>query len=382
MTRASAPVVAPRRSHSGGLPPSYLIVLSSSCQLYSGTGTALFDWIRYARDAFEFTILIDVYDAHNFGIAQRFSAENNVCLLPSAPLPQIGCPDWGVADVGLVLRSRRWDYIECVSWANTATNLEVLSHRPPGSILLFTPHTQPFETLIGSDRYQSVAPVFERMLRESDAIFVDSRGELESHTKCTDLKARTLHVPLGVNEEVFRYAPSVPRNQILCLGDFAEPRKRLDLVLAAFARCRQADSTLELAMAGNLSREVRVPRELAKGLRRYGYVALDELVTLYRESKVLLQLSDFEAFGLPIAEALCCGTPVVIPDQPTLRDVFRDLPGVWFVEQDAFEDVASAVSGIPIDPAERRDIAARAADRFSFARTYARKLDLVRNLRG
>jgi hypothetical protein len=72
-----------------GFRPTYLVVLSSSCQLYSGTGTALFDWIRYARDAFDFSMLIDVGDARNFRLAREFCARQDVRLIPSPPLPAL-----------------------------------------------------------------------------------------------------------------------------------------------------------------------------------------------------------------------------------------------------------------------------------------------------
>lgn len=362
--------------------PSYLVVLSSSCQLYSGTGTALFDWMRYAREAFDFSLLIDVGDARNFGIARRFCEREGVRLYPSPPLPQPGCPDFGVADVGDVLRSRPWRFVECVSWANSATNLAVLENRPPGAVLLFTPHTQPLDTLTGFELQHSVEPVLARMFRESDAVFVDSRSELDDRPDAAAVAPRAHHVRLGVDDAVFHHAAVEPRHQIVCLGDFAEPRKRLDLVYAAFRRCLQADPGLTLAIAGNRSLDLDAPADLDARVARHGYVELPAVVRLLRESEALLQLSDFEAFGLPIAEALCCGTPVIIPDQPIGRDVFDGLPGVTFVDRERPGEVARALRDGPPAPERRAEIARCAGERFSFAATYGRKLRIVRDLGG
>jgi glycosyltransferase involved in cell wall biosynthesis len=361
--------------------PTYLIVLSSTSQLYSGIGTTLFDWIRYAQHAFEFTMLIDVGDARNFEIARRFCRRHRIRLLPSPPLQQVGCPDFGVADVGLVLQSGNWDYIECISWANAATNLAVLAHKPDASTLLFTPHTQPLSTLRSSEQLPSVMPVFEEMLRRSDAIFIDSRDELKPYERTVGSSDREHHIYLGVNDEVFGYAPVEPRNQILCLGDFAEQRKRTDLMLDAFARCLKDEPGLTLALVGNRSLEVDLPVAVAGSVRRHGYVEQPTLVRLYRESRILLHLSDFEAFGLPIAEALCCGTPVVITDREPVRSIFGDLPGVHLVGHDMLAGVASALRRAPTDPAGRRSIAERAHERFAPASTYGRKLQVVKALR-
>jgi glycosyltransferase involved in cell wall biosynthesis len=45
------------------------------------------------------------------------------------------------------------------------------------------------------------------------------------------------------------------------------------------------------------------------------------LAAVYRRASVLLQPSEREGFGLPIVEALACGTPVVASDLPALREV-------------------------------------------------------------
>ena len=45
------------------------------------------------------------------------------------------------------------------------------------------------------------------------------------------------------------------------------------------------------------------------------------LAAVYRRAAVVLQPSDREGFGLPVAEAMACGTPVVASDLPPLREV-------------------------------------------------------------
>src|SRR4029078_4676923 len=70
-------------------------------------------------------------------------------------------------------------------------------------------------------------------------------------------------------------------------------------------------------------------RELAAELRRRGadvrgVVTKPELAELYRRAAAVLLLSRYEGFGIPVLEAMASGTPVVLSDDPALREVAGD----------------------------------------------------------
>lgn len=361
--------------------PAVLVAVSSSCQLYSGTGTALFDWMRFARGALDFSLMVDSGDWANFAIANRVCREDGFGFLPSAPERMPGCPDFGQADAARVLRSRRWDYVECVSWANAATNLQVLANRPHGSHLIFTPHTQPLWTLPHPHRFFMTQNVFHTMLRTSDLVFTDTPKELAHIPPALMDPGRTAFLPLGVDTARFHPGSASRARRLLTVFDFREHRKRPDLMVQAFTALAEADPTLELAMAGKGSAEFPLPAGLEARVSRLGYLSDEALVEQYRSAGAFMLLSDFEAFGLPIVEALCCGTPVVTTRQEHTADIFGDLPGVVLVDNADAGAVRDAVLALLDAPPARAEIVAEAAERFGHQQTYARKLARVLALR-
>ena len=49
------------------------------------------------------------------------------------------------------------------------------------------------------------------------------------------------------------------------------------------------------------------------------------LAALYRRAALVLQPSEAEGFGLPMAEAMACGAPLLVSDLPVLREVCGDV---------------------------------------------------------
>ncbi len=110
-----------------------------------------------------------------------------------------------------------------------------------------------------------------------------------------------------------RYA--LPERYLIWVGGLRtpDPRKRV----AALARTPR---TLPLVLVGDPGRWAR---ELP-GVTLTGEVSDDELAALYTGAHALVFPSDDEGFGLPLIEALACGTPVVACDLPAVREVVGD----------------------------------------------------------
>ena len=72
-------------------------------------------------------------------------------------------------------------------------------------------------------------------------------------------------------------------------------------------------------------KDAELAAELARrGADVRGYVPKEELVRLYQSAACLVFPSRYEGFGLPVVEAMACGTPVVAAPEPALREVAGD----------------------------------------------------------
>ncbi len=102
-------------------------------------------------------------------------------------------------------------------------------------------------------------------------------------------------------------------------------RKRIDALLAVCAALVPRVPDLHLVRVGGpfTGRQQRMIHEfgLADRISVVGFLDERTLAAMYRRATLVLQPSEREGFGLPLLEAMACGTPVVASDLPVLREV-------------------------------------------------------------
>lgn len=137
---------------------------------------------------------------------------------------------------------------------------------------------------------------------------------------------RLVHAPYGVATEYVprRNESEIPGPYLLHVGSCI-PRKRVDLLLDVFARVRESKPDLRLVHIGGAFADEHERQIDALGLREVTTSLLgltrERIAAIYGDASLVLLPSDAEGFGLPVIEALACGTPVVASDIPVLREV-------------------------------------------------------------
>jgi glycosyltransferase involved in cell wall biosynthesis len=322
-----------------------LCVVSSSNQLYSGIGRALFELTRRLADRIEYEFAIDGTYAQNVSLLTDFCEQHGFLLHVGRGAAVPDTLDALNLDLPALLSERRWDAVESLCWANTATNdamLGELGETP----LCYTPHHQPLWTVpMSAEQALRIESVHHRMLERADLVLCDSPWErLHLQDRVRNL-GNCLFLPLGCHFDAFRPGVLERKEQLLFVGDLAEPRKRFDRVLAVFAMLRQRRPNLKLMVVGNRSERVRdhIPGFLRPACELLGYVSEAELQQAYAESQGLFLLSEFEAFGIPILEALVCGTPVFLTDIDATRSLFGRFRGAHFCPGDDLEGTFAIV---------------------------------------
>jgi len=122
--------------------------------------------------------------------------------------------------------------------------------------------------------------------------------------------------PLAPDPE---FRPADEHDSFLLFVSAIEPRKQpLAAIDAANAVGRK------LVVVGPPKDEALAAELRRRGAEVRGYVPKDELVRLYQSAAALLFPSRYEGFGLPVVEAMACGTPVVAAPEPALQEVAGD----------------------------------------------------------
>jgi alpha-1,3-rhamnosyl/mannosyltransferase len=167
-------------------------------------------------------------------------------------------------------------------------------------------------------------PKYANAARTCDRVFVNSRFTAGEVVELLGVADERIVVAYPGIDPLFR--PDGERAELS--GPYVlavatrEPRKNLPALLDAFALLKRREPGLTLALAGLAGWEER-PLE-AESVRLLGYVPDEELARLYRGASAFAYPSRFEGFGIPVVEALACGTSAVVSSHRSLDEACGD----------------------------------------------------------
>jgi glycosyltransferase involved in cell wall biosynthesis len=239
----------------------------------------------------------------------------------------------------------------------------------------------------------------ERTLASAMRVIVPSRSTRDDVVQLYGVDPHRIDVvPLGVDTSVFR-----PREQedvravrrrygidgpyVLFLG--LDGRKNLPALIDAFVRLSPATRpALVLAGAPPWDPHGRdtvaetlapVPADARAAIKVTGYVSESDAATLLAGAELLAYPSLYEGFGLPVLEAMACGTPVLASNVAALPEL-ADGAAV-FVDPNDPDGIAAGFESLVRDGSLRERLRAAGLERaraFDWDTTARRTADVLR----
>jgi glycosyltransferase involved in cell wall biosynthesis len=232
---------------------------------------------------------------------------------------------------------------------------------------------------------------FKSMIRLSakraSAIIADSQSTRRDILRVVPIAPQKITaVPLGVSDvfkpvsdpgavEEFRRRYQLPPQIILCVGEL-QARKNLPTLIRAYGRLVQQGLTHSLVIAG---RKGWLYEELFQAVQTLnmsdrviftGYVLEQDLPLLYNVADVFVYPSVYEGFGLPVLEAMACGTPVVTSNASSMPEITGEA-GV-LVDPNDVNSMAEAIRRVVVDREFHAELECNGLERakmFSWERT-------------
>ncbi len=185
--------------------------------------------------------------------------------------------------------------------------------------------------------------------------------------------------------EAVRRKYALPETFVLYLGS-NKPHKNLVSLIEAISHITHYASRFTLVVAGAWDPRYPEARQLAEArgvenVRWLGPVPEADLPALYSGAIALVFPSLYEGFGLPVLEAMACGTPVACSSTSSLPEVVGDA-ALTFPPTDP-RAIAEALARLLQDADLRADLRERGlqqAARFSWKRTAEETLALYRHI--
>lgn len=190
-----------------------------------------------------------------------------------------------------------------------------------------------------SDQYvrwrKALIPVLAKRAKAILTVSEFSKGIILEHTGVEPAKVKAVHN--GVNREHFFPAPAasiqsvykkfgLEKDYILTLGSL-DPRKNLGRILTAWELLQKEQLAFDydLVIAGghseNFRQQLTPDHKVSHNIKYLGYVEDEYLAPLYSGASGFVYPSLFEGFGLPVLEAMSCGTPVVTSSTGALKEI-------------------------------------------------------------
>lgn len=248
--------------------------------------------------------------------------------------------DWEQVKLKKAVRSNKIDLLHCT--ANTAP----LSVNVP---LIVTLHDIIYLEKVDfkGTAYQNLGNLYRRYIvpkiaKKAELLITVSefeRANIIDHLKLPEERVTVLYNGVSPKfnnqystEEInaFRSMYNLPENYIMFLGNTAPKKNTPNVIKAYVDYCLSDRETIPLVLLDYKKELVeKLLQELKQGsiIDKFifpGYIPYHQIPLMYKAATLFLYPSLRESFGLPILEAMACGTPVITSNTSSMPEVSGD----------------------------------------------------------
>jgi glycosyltransferase involved in cell wall biosynthesis len=151
----------------------------------------------------------------------------------------------------------------------------------------------------------------------------------------------------------------LPENYMLSVGSI-EPRKNFEAIIKAIAQI-PASQRIHLVIVGN--GKLKHKKNLLKLIHALGLenivhlksdISNEQIIEVYKRAEFLIYPSHYEGHGLPITEALLCGTAVISSETSSMKEAGG--PDCIYIDPNNTDSIASAIITLLEDSELRKSI--------------------------
>jgi|YNPNPStandDraft_1061719.scaffolds.fasta_scaffold11795_1 glycosyltransferase involved in cell wall biosynthesis len=231
-------------------------------------------------------------------------------------------------------------------------------------------------------RWYSFVPMQARVSRRLSRIITvseTSKKDISSAFRIPPERFRV--VPNGIDTEVFRPLPDIQRepNRLIVTNSADMPLKGMRFLLEAVAALA-ARRPVRLTVIGTPKKDGEIEKlvrdlNLGEIVTFTGRIEEREIPVYYARSTLAVVPSLYEGFGLPAAEAMACGIPVVSTTGGALPEVVGDAGEL--VPPGDSAALAGAIASLLDNPARRLALGKAGYDRIQKFYTWRRAAEKV-----
>ncbi len=182
---------------------------------------------------------------------------------------------------------------------------------------------------------------YKQACRRSSTIFTVSefsKGRIQKKLHCKKNIVVTYTAVAQWCSNISTTTNKPPKKDYLLFVGNIKKHKGLHTLLPAFLSAKKKGLSAKLIIVGSADNfrtgDSEIQQKLAgipdDSVQFTGYLTDEALKNLYMQSKLLVQPSEYEGFGLPPLEALSSGTHTLISDIPVFKEVYAKMPVTYF----------------------------------------------------